>query len=85
VRRVPGAVAAVRIGAPILIAGAVLLAFPGSVIWAVSMVVASVLAWSKAVRLAIRPLIERGSRVSIPPELLSDDVRRAAGIDRDRS
>jgi hypothetical protein len=46
---------------------------------------AAVLAWSKEVRLAIRPLIERGSRVSIPPELLSDDVRRAAGIDRDSS
>jgi hypothetical protein len=48
------------------------------------MALASALAWSKEVRLAIRPLIERGSRVSIPPELLSDEVKRAAGIDRDR-
>lgn len=85
VRRLAGAVAAVRIGPPVLIAGGALLQFPGAAIWGVLMVTASVLAWSKAVRLAIRPLIERGSRVSIPPELLSDDVRRAAGIDRDRS
>ena len=85
VRRLPGAVGAVRIGAPILIAPSAFLNFPGAAIWGVLMVGASVLAWSKAVRLAVRPLIERGSRVSIPPELLSDDVRRAAGIDRDRS
>ena len=85
VKRLPGAVAAVRIGAPLLIAGGAFLKPSGAAIWAVPMVVASVLAWSKSVRLAIRPLIERGSRVSIPPELLSDDIRRAAAIDRDRS
>ena len=85
VRRLPGAVAAVRIGAPVLIVTSALLAVPGSAIWGALMAAASVLAWSKSVRQAIRPLIERGSRVSIPPELLSDDVRRAAGIDRDRS
>ena len=85
VRRLPGAVAAVRVGCPILIAGSGLLSIPGAAIWGALMIAASVLAWSKEVRLAIRPLIERGSRVSIPPELLSDDVRRAAGIDRDRS
>jgi hypothetical protein len=84
VRRLPGAVAAVRLGAPVLIGGSAILDLPGGAIWGALMLVASVLAWSKAVRLAIRPLIERGSRVSIPPELLSDDVRRAAGIDRDR-
>jgi hypothetical protein len=84
VRRLPGAVALVRIGAPLLIAGGALLELPGAALWGILMGLASVLAWSKAVRLAIRPLIERGSRVSIPPELLSDEVRRAAGIDRDR-
>jgi hypothetical protein len=84
VRRLPGAVALVRIGAPLLITGGVLLELPGAALWGILMGVASVLAWSKAVRLAIRPLIERGSRVSIPPELLSDEVRRAAGIDHDR-
>jgi hypothetical protein len=84
VRRLPGAVALVRIGAPLLIAGGALLELPGATLWGILMGLASVLAWSKAVRLAIRPLIERGSRVSIPPELLSDEVRRAAGIDRDR-
>lgn len=84
VRRLPGAVALVRIGAPLLTAGGVLLELPGAALWGLLMVLASVLAWSKEVRLAIRPLIERGSRVSIPPELLSEEVRRAAGIDRDR-
>ena len=85
VRRLPGAVAAVRVGPPLLLAGGALLGLPGGAIWGALMTLASVLAWSKPVRLAIRPLIERGSRVSIPPELLSDDVRRAAGIDRDRT
>ena len=84
VRRLPGAVALVRVGAPLLIAGGALLELPGAALWGVLMGLASVLAWSKEVRLAIRPLIERGSRVSIPPELLSEEVRRATGIDRDR-
>ena len=84
VRRLPGVVALVRVGAPLLIAGGALLKLPGAALWGVLMGLASVLAWSKEVRLAIRPLIERGSRVSIPPELLSEEVRRAAGIDRDR-
>lgn len=82
VRRLPGAVAAVRLGIPLLIGASTVLHLPGAAIWAVLMLIASVLAWSKPVRLAIRPLIERGSRVSIPPELLPDDVRRATGIDR---
>lgn len=85
VRRLPGAVALLRIGVPLLVGGSALLELPGAALWGILMAVASVLAWSKPVRLAIRPLIERGTRVSIPPELLSDDVRRAAGIDRDRS
>jgi hypothetical protein len=84
VRRLPGAVALVRMGSPLLIAGGALLELPGSALWGLLMALASALAWSKEVRLAIRPLIERGSRVSIPPELLSDEVKRAAGIDRDR-
>lgn len=83
VRRLPGAVTAIRLGVPILIGGGALLDLPGTAVWAALMITASVLAWSKPVRLAVRPLIERGSRVSIPPELLPDDVRRAAGIDRD--
>jgi hypothetical protein len=84
VRRLPGAVALVRIGSPLLTAAGALLELPGAALWSILMALASVLAWSKEVRLAVRPLIERGSRVSIPPELLSDEVRRAAGIDRDR-
>ena len=84
VRRLPGAVAAVRLGAPALTGAGTFLDFPAAAIWGALMLTASLLAWSKAVRLAVRPLVERGSRVSIPPELLSDDVRRAAGIDRDQ-
>jgi hypothetical protein len=84
VRRLPGALAAVRLGAPLLIGGSAFLDLPGAATWGSLMVAASVLAWSRSTRLAIRPLIERGSRVSIPPELLSDDLRRAAGIDRDQ-
>jgi hypothetical protein len=83
VRRLPGALAVLRLGTPILALGAALLEFPGAAVWGLLMVVATALAWSKEVRLAVRPLIERGSRVSIPPELLSDDMRRAAGIERD--
>jgi hypothetical protein len=85
VRRLPGAVGLVRIGLPILIGGSVFLELPGAAIWAALMVLASILAWTKAVRLAVRPLVERGSRVAIPPELISDEIKRAAGIDRDRT
>ena len=83
VRRMPGALFAVRMGGPALLGATVFLDLPGAAIWGTLMVGACALAWSKAVRQAVRPLIERGSRVSIPPELLSDEVRRAAGIDRD--
>ena len=83
VRRFPGAVGIVRLGSPLLVAGSALLELPAAVIWAALMVVASLLAWSKEVRVAVRPLVERGSRVTIPRELLSEEIKRAAGIDRD--
>ena len=85
VRRLPGAVGVVRLGPPLLVGASALLELPAAVIWAALMVVASVLAWSKDVRVAVRPLVERGSRVTIPRELLSDEIKRAAGIDRDRT
>ncbi len=85
VRRLPGAVSVVRLGLPLLVGGGALLELPAAVIWGALLVVASVLAWSKEVRVAVRPLVERGSRVTIPPELLSDEIKRAAGIDRDRT
>jgi hypothetical protein len=84
VRRWPGAVAVIRLGCPALAAAGAFLGWPAAAIWGILMLLASGLAWSKAVRRAIRPLIERGSMVSIPPELLSDELRRAAGIDRER-
>ena len=85
VRRWPGAVVVARVGGPALVGASAFLALPGAAVWGTLMLLASALAWTKSVRLAICPLIERGSRVSIPPELLSDEMRRAAGIDRDRS
>jgi len=85
IRRLPGAVGVVRLGPPLLVGASALLELPAAVIWAALMVVASVLAWSKEVRVAVRPLVERGSRVAIPRELLSDEIKRAAGIDRDRT
>ena len=85
VRRLPGAVGVVRLGPPLLVGASALLELPAAVIWAALMVVASVLAWSKDVRVAVRPLVERGTRVTIPRELLSDEIKRAAGIDRDRT
>ena len=45
------------------------------------MVAASYVAASSDVRLAVRPLIEAGSRLMIPPELAPEHVRRVLGKD----
>ena len=81
VRRVPFGLEIVRLGLPLLVATGLVLALPGRVAWAVTIGAAAVLSWTRGARLAVRPLIEQGSRVSIPPELLPGDVRRAAGIE----
>jgi hypothetical protein len=82
VRRLPGALALVRAGLPFLVIAGWWLPIASLVAWIVTIAGAAALAWTSTTRLAIRPLIERGSRVLIPPELLPEDIRRSAGIDK---
>jgi hypothetical protein len=45
------------------------------------MIAATYVAASSDVRLAVKPLIEGGSRLMIPPELAPEDIRRVLGQD----
>jgi hypothetical protein len=81
-RRLPGALLAARAGPPILAIGAIWLPDPGRWLWLALMLSASYLAASPDVRLAVRPLIEKGSRLMIPPELAPEEIRRALGEER---
>jgi hypothetical protein len=76
------AVTAVRLGVPLLAIGAWWLPMPSPWIWLTLIAIATALAWTAGARLAIRPLIERGRAVSIPPELAPGEVLDAAGLDR---
>lgn len=80
-RRLPGALLAARAGPPLLALGAIWLPAPGRWLWLGLMIAATYLAASSHVRLAVRPLIEAGSRLMIPPELAPEDIRRALGKD----
>ena len=80
-RRLPGALLVARAGPPLLALGSIWLPSPGRWVWLVLMGLATYLATSSEVRLAIRPLIERGSRLMIPPELAPEEIRRALGKD----
>lgn len=76
VRRPAFALAAVR-SLPLLLAvTGWWLASPGRWVWIAGQITALALAWTKEVRLAVRPLIERGSRVMIPPELAPEEIRK---------
>jgi hypothetical protein len=81
-RRLPGALLAARGGPLLLSVGAVWLPDPGRWLWLGSMLLGSYLASSAEVRLAVRPLIEPGSRLMIPPELAPEEIRRALGKER---
>jgi len=81
VRRWPGRELAPRLTTPLLGVGGLLLPWPARMIWIGAMVLAAVLAWTAGSRLAVRPLIERGHPVPIPPELAPADVLHSAGID----
>ena len=81
VRRWPGRELAPRLANPVLAVSGVLLPAPASWVWIVIMVLAAALAWTSGSRLAVRPLIERGHPVPIPPELAPADVLYTAGID----
>ncbi|MGH8958270.1 MAG: hypothetical protein ACRDVK_06310 [Acidimicrobiia bacterium] len=80
-RRLPGALLLARAGPPLLALGAIWIPPPGRWLWLALMSVATYLAASSEVRLAVRPLFERGSRLMIPPELAPEEIRRALGKD----
>lgn len=82
VRRLPGAMGILRGGLPLLAGAGWWLADPARPVWMMMAAVAAFLAWTSATRLAVRPLVDRGSRILIPPELLPDEIRRAVDIDR---
>lgn len=78
-RRLPGTLLAARAGPPLLALGTIWLPAPGRWLWLGLMIGATYLAASSDVRLAVRPLIEAGSRLMIPPELAPEEIRRALG------
>lgn len=81
VRRWPGRELAPRLTTPLLGVGGLLLPWPARLIWMGAMLLAAVLAWTAGSRLAVRPLVERGHPVPIPPELAPADVLHSAGVD----
>ncbi|HUO46838.1 MAG TPA: hypothetical protein VM470_08395 [Acidimicrobiia bacterium] len=81
VRLWPGREWAVRLMAPVLLLLGLTLPAPGSFIWIALLTTATALAWTPGARLAVRPLVERGYPVPIPPELAPPEVLRAAGVD----
>ena len=82
VRLLPGREWWPRLAAPLLAAAGWLLPIPSRWVWMGTLGVVSVLAWTRGVRLAVRPLVESGRTVPIPPELVPPEVLGAAGIDR---
>jgi hypothetical protein len=80
-RRLPGALLAARAAPPLLALGSLWLPSPGRWLWLGLMIAATYVAASSDVRLAVRPLIEGGSRLMIPPELAPEDIRRVLGQD----
>jgi hypothetical protein len=81
VRRWPGRELAPRLATPLLGVGGLLLPGPARLVWIGVMLTATVLAWTVGSRLAVRPIVERGHPVPIPPELAPADVLHSAGID----
>lgn len=81
IRRLAGAVLVVRFVIPLLMLGGWWLPDPARPVWIAMLALSTELAWTAATRLAIRPLVERGTRVMIPPELLSTELRQALQVD----
>jgi hypothetical protein len=82
-RAATGAVTVVRV-VPLL-AGLVAIAgspIPVAVAAGVTAGAATALAWTADARVAVRPLVERGRAVPIPPELVPGEILDAAGLDR---
>ncbi len=76
VRRPAFALAAVRVLPFALVIAGWGLPSPGRWVWIAGQLGAFALAWTKEVRLAVRPLIERGTSVMIPPELAPEEIRK---------
>lgn len=81
IRLWPGREWAVRLMAPVLLLLGFTLPAPASLIWMGHLAAATALAWTSGARLAVRPLVERGHPVPIPPELAPPEVLHSAGID----
>lgn len=82
VKAAPAATTVVRVATPVLaVAAAVAVGWPGGVAPAVAALALTGIAWTQAARVAVKPLVERGSRVAIPPELAPGEVLDAAGLD----
>ena len=77
VRRHRGAVALVRTLTFGLAGGAAALSGVGRWVWLGLMLSAAAISVTTPVRLAVRPLIERGTRLMIPPELAPEEIQRA--------
>ena len=75
-RRLPLALGLVRVLPLALAVAGLTLVAPARFLWIAGQLTALGLAWTKEVRLAVRPLIERGSRVMIPPELAPEEIRQ---------
>ncbi|HEX2155247.1 MAG TPA: hypothetical protein VHL52_14880 [Acidimicrobiia bacterium] len=82
IRTLPGALVAVRIVWPLAAVGvAFVLGWAAGAVVALAGVAVAVLAWDDSVRNAVHPLIEKGSRISIPPELAPQEILDAADLD----
>lgn len=82
VKAAPGALVAVRVVSPLILAVAAFAAgLPVGALIALAAAGLVALAWTVDARIAVQPLAEPGTTVSIPPELAPRDVLDAAGID----
>lgn len=78
----PGALGATRVVAPLLLGLVGAASLPRGVVVLLWGVAVARLAWTHAARVAVRPLVERGKGVPIPPELTPAEVLDAAGLDQ---
>lgn len=78
----PGALLVVRAGAPLVLAAVgLLLGWPAGTLPGFLALLVGWLAWTQAARVAVRPLVERGTAVPIPAELTPKEILDAAGLD----
>lgn len=75
-------IVAVRLGYTVVaLVASILAGWPRGVIWIVIGSTVTALAWQRDVRLAVRPLAQRGRAVPILPEMVPPDILEAAGLD----